>query len=195
MQDMRLPEALWRVSWGKIQSGAHKAPLASYVRSMGAFTKSGAGFLLWGPNGRGKSAIAALLMMEARRQGHTGLWMPVASLKDAAFNDVRYDSSTRLIQRARDVMVLVLDDLGKGVQDSKGAGARLLDELIRDRASHFRVTHITTNMSPIQKAGFSQIEEELKASTLHAMRDRIVNLLIDGEDLRMDGRRAILSKL
>jgi len=158
--------------------------------------RDGVGLLLWGANGRGKTGIAACLLMEARRRGYTGLFVPVAALKDMAFNNIMYNASTRVIQRARSVDVLVLDDLGKGVQDRTGAGARLLDELIRERALAMRVTHITTNMSPVLTGDKpSQLEEEIKISTLHAMKDRIVNLLVGGVDLRDGNRMDVLSTL
>jgi hypothetical protein len=54
----------------------------------------------------------------------------------------------------------------------------VLDELIRHRNANKRVTFITTNMT------LKAIEEELKSSTMHSLKECIYPMRISGEDLR-----------
>ena len=82
--------------------------------------------------------------------------------------------------------LLVLDDLGKGVQDSTGFGARLLDELIRHRNANVRSTFITTNMNPRD-----QLSAELKKSTLHSLKECVIPVCVDGTDKRSGAPRAL----
>jgi DNA replication protein DnaC len=106
-------------------------------------------------------------------------------LKSAVVSGEMFDDDQTLWDRAKSVQVLILDDLGKGVQDRTGFGMRVLDELIRHRNANQRVTFVTTNI-PIRA-----LHEELKESTMHSLKECIYPVKIDGEDMRDDARDEI----
>jgi hypothetical protein len=127
-----------------------------------------------------------IALKEARRRGHTGLFIECAALKDIKFGQRGFEGEGTLWERMMAVDVLVLDDLGKGVQDNSGAEERLLDELLRYRGSYRRTTIITTNMSavPRNRGDKSQLEGYLKISTLHMLKESSVSITMVGADLR-----------
>lgn len=87
------------------------------------------------------------------------------------------------------VDLLVLDDLGKGTQDSKGFGARIIDQLIRHRASNCLATVITTNMD------MDQISGEMKTSTVHSLKECAIPCHIKGKDRREPSRSKLQDAL
>ncbi len=127
---------------------------------------------------------------EYRRRGSTVLFMACAEIKSAIIEKTEFDNERTLWERARAVDVLILDDLGKGVQDRTGFGARALDELLRGRNADQLVTFITTNMAPGE-----QLQEELKASTLHSLKESMIPVKISGVDRRDETRDEIVGLL
>tara|TARA_B100001094_G_scaffold322338_1_gene371517 strand:- start:2299 stop:2814 length:516 start_codon:yes stop_codon:yes gene_type:complete len=160
-----------------------------YVKKMDSMIKGGVGLLLWGPNGRGKTALAVGIGKEFRRRGCTVLFVECAAVKDIFISRAAFDEEEVMWNRAKRVDVLILDDLGKGVQDSKGFGARVIDQLIRHRTSNQRVTFITTNIDPPRLAG------ELKISTMHSLKESIVPVKIVGPDRREACKSKLLQAL
>ncbi len=149
-----------------------------YLANIEEMLSKGVGLLLWGSNGIGKTSLSVVIGKEYRRRGQSLLFLEAAEIKGAVINSEMFDEEQTLWERAKTVEVLLIDDLGKGVQDSTGFGARVLDELIRHRNANKRVTFITTNMT------LKAIEEELKSSTMHSLKECIYPMRISGEDLR-----------
>jgi DNA replication protein DnaC len=89
-----------------------------------------------------------------------------------------FDEDQTYWDRALNVDVLVIDDLGKGTQDSTGLGARLIDELIRHRNASKLVTIITTNMNQ------RDLAEELKVSTMSSLKEHVFPIHVSGIDRR-----------
>jgi DNA replication protein DnaC len=100
-----------------------------------------------------------------------------------------FDEEQSVWDRAKSVDVLILDDLGKGVQDSTGFGARVVDDLIRHRNANRRITFITTNMT------VKALEEELKPSTMHSLKECIYPVKLLGSDLREGSKEEIRDTL
>lgn len=183
-----IPRRQWGAKWREVQEGPHRANLERYLVNLNAMTERGVGFLLWGPNGVGKTALACILLMQARRFGYPTLFLSAADLKQKVFGGETFDGRP-ILERIKSVSVLVIDDLGKGVTDSKGQGSRLLDDIVRSRNAAMLVTHMTTNMSPVRdENGTSPLEDVLKTSSIHAMKESILHQRVTGEDFR-DGRR------
>ena len=184
----RIPARYWTVNLAGVQEQV-RGIADKYLKEIGQMHERGVGLLLWGPNGVGKTSLAVVLGKEYRRRGHSLLFLESAELKGAIIHNEAFDEDQTLWDRAKSVDVLLIDDLGKGVQDSTGFGARVLDELIRHRNSNKRVTFITTNMT------LKVLEDELKASTMHSLKECIYPVRVSGEDLREKAKQEIGSLL
>jgi DNA replication protein DnaC len=200
VERMMIPPRYWRVSLQSVEATAKahgseeaslKEVLAAFVSKLDSQVAAGAGLLLYGNNGRGKTAALVWLAMQARRRGYTALYVETAKLKQYKIERTAFSDSESMWERALDVDVLVLDDLGKGVSDSKGFMQELVDELIRTRGAHLRTTLISTNIEPAKLVN----EDFLKKSTLAMMQEMVVFLHVSGEDLRARTRVQLVEKL
>ncbi len=189
LERMRIPRRFWSATYAEVSDekegdGARSMRdyAGQYLSNLDAMLDRGIGLFLWGNNGLGKSSVAAVVLMEARRRGFTGLFLEAATLKTVVIEKTMFDDDTTLWERAKQVDLLVIDDLGKGVQDEKGFGERLIDEVVRHRAAQMRATWITTNMSP------KEFQEQYKVSTFAAMKEAIVPVRARGSDRRIETR-------
>ena len=181
LMHMNLPKRFWGATIERVTTQGKpcaQAIVYSYLEQVDELLDRGVGLLLWGDNGRGKTSIMSLIGKEAKRRGRSVFFYESAALKADTINKTMFSDTTSVIDRARECDVLLLDDLGKGVQDSTGFGARLLDELVRYRYARQKVTCITTNMTP------SALRDELKMSTLHTMKECLLPLKVEGIDHR-----------
>jgi DNA replication protein DnaC len=188
---MNLPKRFWGATFDEISNGPgddpeHRTLVANYLRKVDEMMSIGAGMFLWGPNGVGKTSIAAVIAKEVRRRGYSVLFVAASGLKRMSIEKEDFGDGQTVMDRARAVDLLIVDDLGKGVQDSTGFGARLLDELIRGRSSEKLAMIVTTNMNPR-----SQASSELKVSTMHSMKECMLPIKIEGEDRREDSKKEL----
>lgn len=189
---MGVPARYWTVSFDLVQEGVKGSPskaVENYISKLPSMVQMGAGLLLWGPNGTGKTCIAVLLGKELRRHGLSVFFLEASSLKTVVADHHCFDQEQTVWDRAKTVDVLILDDLGKGVQDSTGFGLRLIDELIRHRNGNQLVTFVTTNMS------LKVLRAEMKPSTMHSIKECMVPILVDGKDQREQTKSALLNQL
>jgi DNA replication protein DnaC len=177
---MRLPKRYWNVDYKETQSP--RDVLKNYLLQIEDMKQEGLGLLLWGPNGTGKTSMAAIIAKEFRRRFSTVLFIEAASLKTIVTSRDSFDEESTYWQRAKEVDVLVLDDLGKGVQDGKGFGEQVIDELIRTRNANQLVTIITSNISP--KGKKEALSEFLKPSTMASLKEHVKPIYVRGVDQR-----------
>lgn len=180
----RIPRRHWQAKLDSAQPSV-RDKIQKYIKNMATLESRGVGLLMWGPNGTGKTSATVVIGKEYRRRGRSLLFLECAELKSAVVSGEMFDDDQTLWERAKSVQVLILDDLGKGVQDRTGFGMRVIDELIRHRNANQRVTFVTTNI-PIRA-----LHEELKESTMHSLKECIHPVKIDGEDMRDDARNEI----
>lgn len=185
LQAMRLPQRFWTASYEQIVGDTSKADspkriITGYLSQIARMRELGAGLVMWGPNGTGKTSMGAIILKEARRQGFSAMFLESAAIKTLVVDKTMYDSESGVTvwARAHTVDFLLLDDLGKGAQDSTGFGERLLDELIRARYADKKPTIMTTNVNK------SRLEEVIKPSTLHTLKGSCAQVLVDGHDYR-----------
>ena len=165
-----------------------KSVAKKYLANLREFVSSGTGLLLWGKNGHGKTGMAVVFAKWARRYGYKVLFMEAAEMKRCVIERVAFDEEETMWERASAVDMLVIDDLGKGVKDGTGFGARMMDQLIRHRSANGRSIIITTNMD------LEQLEEELKPSTMHSIKECVIPVMVEGVD-RRDESKTILRDL
>jgi DNA replication protein DnaC len=192
---MRLPKRHWEASFESINNVPEngdpplKDTVKRYFEKIDEMTTRGVGLLLYGKNGTGKTSASCVVLKEMRRRAYSTMFVEAAELKSAVFKDIGFDDNETLWERMKEVDVLVIDDIGKGMHDNTGAFARIVDELIRHRSSNCRITWATTNMN------LSDLEETLKISTMHALKEAMVPIRVSGRDLRAGVTSDIVSEL
>jgi DNA replication protein DnaC len=146
---MRIPKLYWEVSESGILLESGKPEVLGFVERVCEVVGRGYGLLLWGTNGVGKTACAALVAKEACRFGWTVLFIRVADLLawETKKEFFCVSDGETVWNRARRVDLLVLDDLGKENLDAGGKALKELEEFIRERVSMKRSTIFTTNLS------------------------------------------------
>lgn len=183
-QRMRVPRRYWGahvdlISDARVGGAISPRALAQlYIERMPQMRKVGRGLVIYGPNGTGKTCIAVCLAFEFRRRGAPGLFLEAATLRSMIIEHEIFEDDQLLIDRARAVPVLILDDLGKGIEDNSGFGLRAIDELIRHRSAAQRITFITTNY------GQPELRAALMPSTISALKEHCTAVAVLGEDRR-----------
>lgn len=188
MRRMRIPKRYWSVTFddisnAKVEGTSAKDITRDYVLAANENIANGVGLLLWGPNGTGKTSMAVVIAKEMRRRFHAVLFVQASALRGSVISNEMFDESETLWQRACNVAVLVVDDLGKGTQDKTGFGERMIDDLIRARNSSQLITIITTNMAV--KGDKNALSTALKASTIHSLKEHVVPVRVAGRDKRV----------
>lgn len=184
---MNIPARYWDVSFNEISSKKARDVIVRYGNKIDTMISNGIGMILSGNNGVGKTAAVVCLAKEFRRRYKSVFFIEASDLKRAVFSNEIFDDEESVWDRAKSVDVLILDDLGKGVKDSKGQGERLIDELIRARNARKLITFITTNISTM-----NQLNEELKESTVKTFKECMYYLKMEGPDRREEAQKKIV---
>ena len=188
MELMRIPRRFWGTSVERLPESV-KEKVFSYCRTMDDMLDEGVGYLFWGPNGVGKTSAAIFIAMEARRRGAPVLFVTAESLREAALENAPFKDDVLLIDRARSVDVLVIDDLGKEHSGSTGWAERLFENLFRERSASRKTTFVTTN------ASLSKLSERYKPSMLEVMKETCYPVQVLGPSQRDDSVDEIRTRL
>ena len=192
LERMRLPNKFWASEYGRINPGVHLRYVNRYLSKIEEVKRAGYIFILWGENGVGKTAIASILLKEARWKGFPGFFITSQQYMAENFLGSMFDDSLTVSERCRTVDFLVLDDIGKeavGVNDKKdgrGVVSRYYEELIRDRHSHMRPTIITTNLSP------DQIKSRYTKSLVCLFEEDTIAVQVTGPSQRAKSRQSVV---
>lgn len=180
LERMNLPEDLWTV---KVQGVSEKArtPTENYLRNIDQAVVNGAGLIVHGGRGVGKSAISALIAKEARSRGYTTLFVRVWELREMIRSRMDYDADSSMAERAREVDVLVLDDLRQEDAGEKFFTLSEIHQLVKYRASRRRLTIITTRLS------IAVLDEP----PIDALSDVLLLFPVEGPDLHDERKREL----
>lgn len=152
LERMNLPPRYRDASLDRLHKGAnHTALVHRYVRALDRNRRRGYGLLLYGPNGRGKTYSAAVLLKEAVARSYTGYFIQAADVKQAVveswvFEETFAGEMISVEERMRSVDFLVIEDLGKEYKAASGFAENFFETLLRRRVQAMQVTIITTNM-------------------------------------------------
>jgi DNA replication protein DnaC len=138
---MRLPVRYRDATFPIISEGEHKRIVEDYLVKMEKFLGVGWGLLIYGPPSTGKTSIASVILQEAVRRGHTGLFVKFEEYLGA--RKLGFDDTTTYEVRAKSVQLLVLDEAA--FKSLTPSDRRALDDLIRHRIDERLATIITTN--------------------------------------------------
>lgn len=181
---MRLPNRFWEASFGRIDPDL-QPHVREYIKDIDGHLDRGEGFLLWGDNGGGKTSAASVIAKEVRRTGASVLYVTAEHLRQSVLEKEEFTEGQLLIDRAREVDFLLLDDLGKDHPGQTGFTERLFEELIRERSSEVRTTFATTNYT------LDRIRTRYKVSMIEVMKETMVAIHVDAPNQR-DGAQEIL---
>jgi DNA replication protein DnaC len=187
MDLMRIPRRFWESDFELIPECEGKEILRSYLRNIEDMLNRGEGLLLWGPNGHGKTSAAVIVAMEARRRGASVLFVQAETLRQASIEGTMFSDERSLIERAREVDILVFDDLGKEHTGESGYTERLFENLFRERSASKRVTLVTTNLStksPADKPNAPSLKTRYIHSMLEVMREAMYPVLLKTHNWR-----------
>lgn len=145
LERMALPRRFWNVSYDDVPDSL-KGTLGNFLRDIDEMLDGGEGLLLWGPNGVGKTSAAVLIALEVCRRGGTVFFTTSESIRVSSIEATAFDYDQTLMDRARDVEFLVIDDLGKEHRGESGYAERLIENLVRVRSAARRSTIVTTNL-------------------------------------------------
>lgn len=184
---MNLPEEFWRT---KIQDAPQSVRdvIHRYLFRISEFVEKGAGLLLHGGAGVGKSGIAALAAKEAHARGYTVFFIGVWELREAVRSKLMFDDAASVLDRCRNVDVLVLDNLREEDEKEYMVNARVLEELVSYRKNKKRVTIITTRLSP------SELRSKM-SGLYDATVGSLVPIAVAGDNLRVQAHQALVNEV
>ena len=146
LERMMLPVDYWRARLQQAPRDA-AALVANYLARYEELAARGCGLLFLGPQGTGKTALAAVAAKDIRARSRAVFFTSLWDLKEAVRARSAFDADQLVIERARGVDLLVLDNLR--VEDAADMvfGARATIELLTFRAQRARPTLVTTRLS------------------------------------------------
>jgi len=195
VERMRIPRRFWDASFNQI-SEEIRPKVEKYLRQLDDHLDEGEGLLLWGDNGVGKTSIAVLIALEVRRRGASVFFITAEGLRQAVLEKELYDDEQLVIERARSVDFLVLDDLGKEHPGETGFSERLLENLFRERSAMRRATVITTNLPMGSTDGNERtLMNAYIPSMVEVMKEVFYPLRCVGENFRDEALRRIKKKI
>jgi len=199
VERMRVPRRYWKAQWDLVLplDSEHREAVGRYMRNIVANVQKGWGLHLWGPNDTGKTAIACLVLMEARRWGFSGLFVRSPKLRQVIINNEKFDDSHSWLQRAERVDVLVIDDLGKEYRGDSSFAERMIEGLIRERQGSNRVTILTTNLASrgLVKGKEKTLDDMYQESMLKVMKASIYPQPVKGYNYRTAEEAALRSAM
>lgn len=196
---MRLPERYWNASFDAISEGKHKVVTQRFLAKIPELMAKGMGLLLWGDNSTGKTSVASVIAKQARRLGFTVLVLRTSELVRGDLRREWYsaDKTKSVYDRAKEVDMLVLDDLGKEHHAASGYevgyATDLLEDLIRDRVARCKSLVVTTNIDPstIGKKSDADDLQLYKKSMREVMKGSVFPVKVEGKNFRKEEAKAL----
>lgn len=149
---MRIPNEFWKVQiqkcdeWTQYDAGRYLKYLDAHYKGDDNRVVS---LYLFGDPGVGKTALACLFAKGARLSGRTVLFVNVFELREAARTRWVFEEDQTLVERAKEVDLLILDTLtAKDIADPH-YGERFFEDIITYRKERERITIITSRISEI----------------------------------------------
>jgi len=172
MLRMNIPEEYWRAKLDYVSETARKS-VKTYLKNIDEAVANGAGLIIHGGRGVGKTSIAVMVAKEARAWRYTVLFTRLWELREMIRSRIPYDAETMMAERVREVTVLVLDDLRQEDVTEKFFTLSEINQLVKYRASRRKLTIVTTRL-PMQT---------LESSPLDALSDVLLLFPVEGRDL------------
>lgn len=143
-----IPEKYWDVRFGKIPDGTpYKEKIKKFLKKLPEHLDHGDGMVLWAKEtGTGKTALSTIIARFALMYGYTAYYIRASALQTAAIRSHMFSEMQTIEQRARDVDLLILDDLGREHSAASGFTESFVEDVIRERVQRAKSTALTTNL-------------------------------------------------
>lgn len=186
-QLMRIPRRFWGVTFDQIAPRL-KGVVRNYLQHLDEMLDNGNGLLFAGNNGIGKTSAACFVAREVRRTGASVLMITVASLIESVLEKVEVEEGL-LLDRARTVDFLLLDDLGKEHPGKSRFSDRVLENLLRERSAARLTTFVTSNMS------IKDLNERYDTSMMEVIKETVLPVVVEGVNYRDEAQEKLSKAL
>ena len=184
------PEFLTR-SLAIVQDDGVRGIVHKYLFRVTEMMRTGTGMKLGGAPGVGKTGIAAIVGMVAVRWGYSVYFVSHTELQDLRFQkgfEQDVIEGLPVMDRIRQVDLLVLDDFNEDFISDNKFGPNELAKLITRRNANSKATIITTRITGEQ---FTDTKTSLRC-LYDVMKETMPGILVEGKDLREDlGKQAM----
>lgn len=171
---MNIPASLRGVSYAHVND-ALKTPIVRYFEKLDENLANGVGLFFFGPSGLGKTSAAIVMLKAGWERRRTGLFVSVKDVRQAIREDITYDGAESVLERAKNVDILVLDDLALDDFKDWTFGINAIEHLLRNRSMRGKTTIFTTRLTGLEiKDGSPSFFTSLQGS--------FVGILVTGED-------------
>lgn len=175
-----IPRRFWEVSVDKIKFGYKKDVVFMYGK-IGEVIRNGAGYLLVGPRGSGKTAAAVILQKRAMRIGYSTLFARVDDINEIIIEKRLHPSGGTFFRRMLGVDLLVLDDLYQ--EYGKGFSLAMVERIIRNRSDAKKSTIATSN------GNYDMLKSRYGDLCMEFIGSCMATVVIDGGDWRKIERK------
>lgn len=173
---MRIPKKYWSCKLADIpEVCVHKIFIHKYIEDLAVHVREGTGLLLHGDYGRGKTALGAIILKAGATFGHIGLFIRTDNLPTYVIEKTKFDETYTMMERIRDVPILVLDEVI--IWGDKRDW--YLESLIRDRVNEEKATILTSNLGP------GQLRDKYPGLA-SVLKEAVLPVKIEGHDFRED---------
>lgn len=147
----QIPPKYWHALLKKISNEMpYKKDVKTYLANMDTFVQEGIGLYLWAEeNSTGKTALGVITLKRAMELGYSAFYIRSDDYKEATLSKELFTENQTLVQRALDVDVLLLDDIGKEYKTKTTNYAETkIESLLRARVQAMKTTIFTGNRHP-----------------------------------------------
>ena len=146
MARMNVGKKFWYVTLDAVPDTAgYKAVLAKYLENLEARIHDGVGLFLTGPMRGGKTSASVVVAKHLVSHGGTAYFIRADGLQSAFMEHQRFDEDYSVVDRMRDVDLLVIDDMWQ--EYAKEFGGSAVEKLVRWRHDMQKALVVTTNMT------------------------------------------------
>jgi len=143
---MCLPRGYWSVRTRLVPKSI-ALQVAKYTVQIDRVVRGGYGLTFTGGPGVGKTAAAAVIAREATSHGKYAFFTTVSDLREYIRNRIEFDRDSTVLERVKEVPLLVLDALWKEPEGDHTLNPAILASIVETRVQNKRATIVTTRMS------------------------------------------------